>query len=149
MRRAFRTRDLLVLILLAGLGLSSGLAPAAAQAPAKRPLSPDDIFVMKTVSDPQVSPDGAWVAYTVTEMDREADKLRSAVWMASWAGDKNVRLTNGPSSESTPRWSPDGKYLAFMTSRPADAKSQIWLLDRRGGEALPLTDVKGEINDFA
>jgi dipeptidyl aminopeptidase/acylaminoacyl peptidase len=148
MHRACRIRNLLLLALLAGLGLSLGPATSAAQPPAKRPLAPDDIFQMKTVSDPRISPDGAWVAYTVTSLDREGDKLRSAVWMVSWAGDKNVRLTNGPSSESTPRWSPDGKYLAFMTSRPADAKAQIWLLDRRGGEAFPLTDVKGEIDDF-
>ena len=149
MRRACRIRNLPLMILLAAFGLSWGAAPSAAQVPAKRPLGPDDIFLMKTVSDPQVSPDGAWVAYTVTSLDREADKLQSAVWMVSWAGDRNVRLTHGPSSESTPRWSPDGKYLAFMTSRPAEAKAQIWLLDRRGGEALPLTNVKGEIEDFA
>ncbi len=148
MRRSRWTRALPLLILLAGFGLTLGPAFSVAQAPVKRPLSPDDIFRMKTVSDPQVSPDGAWVAYTVTSLDREADKLQSAVWMVSWAGDRNVRLTNGPSSESTPRWSPDGKYLAFMTSRPAEAKAQIWLLDRRGGEAVPLTDVKGEIDDF-
>jgi len=149
MRRACRIRNLPLAILLAVLGLFLSPAVSLAQAPSKRPLSPDDVFLMRTVSDPQVSPDGAWVAYTVTSLDREADKLQSAVWMVSWAGDKNVRLTNGPSSESTPRWSPDGKYLAFMTSRPVDAKSQIWLLDRRGGEAVQLTDVKGEIDDFA
>ena len=149
MRRVCWIRNLPLMILLAAFGLSLGAAPSAAQVPAKRPLGPDDIFLMKTVSDPQVSPDGAWVAYTVTSLDREGDKLQSAVWMVSWTGDKNLRLTNGPSSESTPRWSPDGKYLAFMTARPPEAKAQIWLLDRRGGEALPLTNVKGEIDDFA
>jgi dipeptidyl aminopeptidase/acylaminoacyl peptidase len=129
-------------------GLLLGAAAAPAQTPAGRVLSADDVYLMKDVGEPRVSPDGAWVAYTVASMDREADKLHSAVWMVSWTGDRDVRLTRGPAPESTPQWSPDGRYLAFLTSRPAEAKTQIWLLDRRGGEAFQLTDVKGEIVDY-
>jgi dipeptidyl aminopeptidase/acylaminoacyl peptidase len=149
MRRVRWTRNIPLLTLLVSVGFSLGPAALFAQAPAKRPLSSDDVYRMKDVADPQISPDGAQIAYTVTDIDRGADKLRSAIWMVSWAGDRNVRLTNGPSSESTPRWSPDGKFLAFITSRPAEAKAQIWLLDRRGGEAARLTDVKGEIGDYS
>src|SRR6202034_3160696 len=65
------------------------------------------------------------------------------IWMVSWDGSQNVRLTYGTESESSPRWSPDGKYLSFVSSRPGKTKgSQIWLLDRRGGEARQLTHIK-------
>jgi dipeptidyl aminopeptidase/acylaminoacyl peptidase len=131
------------------LALSLSLAPSLfAQAPAKRPISIDDMYRMQQLGDPQSSPDGQWIAYTVTAIDREADKRRSSLWMVNWEGTQSLRLTYGPASDSSPRWSPDGKFLAFLSARPADAKTQIWLLDRRGGEARQLTDVKDEIADF-
>jgi dipeptidyl aminopeptidase/acylaminoacyl peptidase len=111
-----------------------GAGSLFAQAPAKRPLTADDVYRMKEVGDPRVSPDGRWIAYTVTSVDREADKLRTDIWMVNWEGTQDLQVTNGPDSEASPRWSPDGKYLAFLSARPAEAKSQIWLLDRRGGE---------------
>ena len=127
-----------------------------AQAPAKRLLNADDIYRMQQVRDAQVSPDGKQVAYVLTSVDREADKRRSAIWMVNWEGTQDMRLTFGTDSETSPRWSPDGKYLAFLSSRAADgnddktqdAKSQIWLLDRRGGEARQLTNVKGDIDSY-
>lgn len=119
-----------------------------AQVPAKRLLTADDVYRVQEVSDPQVSPDGKWIAYTVTSVDREADKRRSAIWMVNWEGTQDLRLSYGPDSDTSPRWSPDGKYLAFLSARPAEVKAQIWLLDRRGGEARQLTNVKGEINSY-
>jgi len=113
------------------------LAFAFAQAPAKRPLAIDDVLGGLEISDPQVSPDGGWIAYTVAWMDRQADKARSAVWMVDWEGRNNVPMTSGPEGDTAPRWSPDGKYLSFLSTRPADGKTQVWLLDRRGGEARP------------
>ena len=121
---------------------------ATVQAQTKRPISADDIWRMRQVSDPHVSPDGNWVAYTVTSNDREADKRRSSIWMVNWQGSQNIRLTQGPESDSTPRWSPDGKYLSFLSARK-DGKSQVWLLDRRGGEAQQLTNVKRDIDAYA
>jgi dipeptidyl aminopeptidase/acylaminoacyl peptidase len=103
---------------------------------------------MAQVGDPRVSPDGKWVAYVVTTVDRDADKRRSSIWMVNWEGGENLRLSYGPESDSSPRWSPDGKYLAFLSAR-AEGKTQIWLLDRRGGEARRLTDVKEEINGYS
>jgi dipeptidyl aminopeptidase/acylaminoacyl peptidase len=128
--------------------LALGAASLFAQAPAKRPLTADDVYRILEVGDPQVSPDGKWVAYTVTAMDREADKMRTAVWVVDADGAQARRYTGGPQSDSSPRWSPDGKYLSFLSARPAEGKSQVWLLDRRGGEAVQLTDVKGEIADY-
>src|SRR5918995_1647396 len=125
------------------------LAPIAAFAQSKRPLSADDIHNLKEVRDPRRSPDGKWVAYTVTRAIRESDKNDTDVWMVSWDGQQQVQLTFSPDSESTPRWSPDGKYLAFVSSRQGAKGGQIWLLDRAGGEAVKITDVKGGVSDYA
>src|SRR5215472_17538029 len=66
--------------------------------------------------------------------------------MVSWDGTQNLRLTSSPEPENAPRWSPDGRYLSFLSSRPGKAKgNQVWLLDRSGGDAQQLTDVKGRI----
>jgi dipeptidyl aminopeptidase/acylaminoacyl peptidase len=116
---------------------------AFAQTPAKRSLTADDIYRLQRVADPQVSPDGKWVAYTVAAPDKDADKEVSHIWMTSWDGSQSVQLTYGSESESSPRWSPDGKYLSFVSSRPGKSKgSQVWLMDRRGGEARQLTHLK-------
>ena len=127
--------------------------PAAAQT-AKRPLSLDDLPRIRTVSDPQTSPDGKWVAYTVGGVDAEKDKRDSDIWMASWDGADQVRLTfTDDSSESAPRWSPDGRYLAFLAARGDEEQkkkgSQVWLLNRAGGEAQKLTDIKGGVAAYA
>ncbi len=122
---------------------------AAAQAHAKRPIAIDDMYLMQQVGNPQCSPEGKWIAYTVTSIDREADKRRTAIWMVNWEGTQNLRLTHGSESASSPRWSPDGKYLAFLSTRPEGGTAQVWLLDRRGGEAWPLTNVKEEIGGYA
>ncbi len=120
----------------------------SAQVAEKRVLTADDIYRMQEVSDPQVSPDGKMIAYTVTSVDRDADNRKTAIWMVNWEGSQDLRLTYGPDSDTSPRWSPDGKYLAFLSTRPADSKEQIWILDRRGGEARQLTNVKGEIDSY-
>ncbi len=121
----------------------------SAQAPSKRPMAIDDIYRMEEVGNPQISHDGKWVAYTVTSIDREADKRQSSIWMVNWEGTENVRLTYGPASCNSPRWSPDGRYLAFLSSRAPDEKTQVWLLDRRGGEARQLTKLKESLSGYA
>ena len=128
------------------------IAPAAASAQS-RSFTFDDLAKIRSVSDPQRSPDGKWVAYTVGTADTEKDKHNRDLWMVSWDGKEQVQLTSSKDSESKPRWSPDGKYLAFITSRgdEDDKKkgAQVWLLNRSGGEALQLTDIKGGVGDLA
>ena len=115
----------------------------------KRPLSADDIYNLRDVRDPQRSPDGKWVAYTLTRAMKETDKNDTDVWMVSWDGKDQIQVTSTPESETTPRWSPDGKYLSFLSSRQGAKKAQVWLLNRSGGEAVKLTDVKGGVSDYA
>ncbi len=121
--------------------------------PAKRAITLDDLAKIKSVGDPQRSPDGKWVAYVVGSTDVEKDKRDSDLWMVSWDGAQTVRLTSGPESESSPRWSPDGRYLAFLASRGTEDEkkkgSQIWLLDRLGGEAQKLTEIDGGVSDYS
>jgi dipeptidyl aminopeptidase/acylaminoacyl peptidase len=117
-----------------------------AQPPAKRSLQLDDLYRLQEVSDPRCSPDGKWVAYAVATLDRQADKRYTSIWMVSWDGTQNVQLTynaDNTESESSPRWSPDGRYVSFVSSRAGKTKgSQVWVLDRRGGEARQLTHIK-------
>ena len=127
------------------LAVAATLAPGSVQA--GRPLSPEDWFRFQAVSDLSISPDGAAVAYLVTSYDRESDESRSALWLADWAGDKSVQLTRGE-SVSEPRFSPDGRYLGFLSARPAGDKTQLWILDRRGGEPRQLTHVTGELTSY-
>lgn len=116
---------------------------AADTPPASRSLNLDDLARLHDVSGPQVSPDGKWVAYTVSEIDRDADKRITHIWMANWKGNDELQVTNGPESESSPRWSPNGQYLSFISSRTGKAKgSQVWVIDRRGGEARQLSQIK-------
>jgi dipeptidyl aminopeptidase/acylaminoacyl peptidase len=117
--------------------------------PAKRLLKVDDMHRFHDVRDVQLSPDGKWVAYTVNTVDAAADKGDTDVWIASWDGKQQLRMTTSTESENAPRWSPDGKYLSFLSSRPGKAKgNQVWLLDRNGGEAQQFTDVKGRLSSY-
>ena len=122
---------------------SSGSAPSA-----RRALVPDDIYRMDTLSDPQVSPDGKWVAYVVTSNDRAADEMRSAVWKVSWDGKQHLRLTDAGSSASAPRWSPDGHHLAYLATPAGAEHAQVMLLDTGGGAPRALTRASDDINSY-
>jgi dipeptidyl aminopeptidase/acylaminoacyl peptidase len=114
-----------------------------------RKLALDDLNRLREVSAPEISPDGAWVAYTVTLPDTVKDEPNRDLWMTSWDGRRSVKLTSSPASEGTPRWSPDGRYLAFISSREDSRDAaQIWLLDRTGGEAERLTDLPGGVSAY-
>ena len=125
------------------------LSPSPANGQAKRVIRSGDLYHLKDVRDPQISPDGGWVAYTVTTIDSAKDKSDNDIWMTSWDGATTLRLTSSPESESAPRWSPDGRYLAFLSGRQEGKGAQIWLLDRRGGEAQRVTQLRGGVSEFA
>jgi dipeptidyl aminopeptidase/acylaminoacyl peptidase len=120
------------------------------QAPGGRKLTLGDLDTLRYVTDPEISPDGAWVAYTVSVSDLVKDRWDSDVWMTTWDGRRTLRLTTSKSSEHGPRWSPDGRYLAFLSDRDDTGEvDQIWLLNRGGGEAERLTDLPGGVTDYA
>ncbi len=123
-----------------------------AQGVSKRALKPSDVYRFQRVNNPQISPDGKWVAYTVSSTDTAKDKMNSNIWMVSWDGKQNVQLTYSEYGEGSPMWSPDGKHISFIAARnndKDDKTAQVWILDRRGGEARKLTSVKGDIDDYA
>ncbi|CAA9547690.1 MAG: Acylamino-acid-releasing enzyme [uncultured Thermomicrobiales bacterium] len=133
-----------------------------------RPLVAEDLFKLRMVGDPRPSPDGRHVAYVVTRLDEEEDAYRAALWLVPSDGGAPTQLTAGTHRDTTPRWSPDGETLAFVSNRPGDppppdpdaeAKAkrakgkaakkqaegddkplnQIWLIRPGGGEARQLT----------
>lgn len=131
--------------------LCLALIPAfAADAPSKRSITLDDLNRLQRVSPPTVSPDGEWVLYSVSQVDTKDDKNQSHLWMVKWDGSARIQLTYGKEGASNPRFSPDGKYISFLSSRPGPVKgNQVWIMDRRGGEPQQLTNVTDqEIQNF-
>ena len=100
-----------------------------------RPMSVDDLLALQSVGDPQISPDGEWVAYTVRKRDLEEDESGTRIWMISTSGGNPITMTSEDYSASNPRWSPDNKYLSFTAAMGEKEKSQVWSLNRLGGGA--------------
>jgi dipeptidyl aminopeptidase/acylaminoacyl peptidase len=117
-------------------------ATHAADAPKKRDITLDDLAKIQRVSGPVVSPDGEWVLYSVSQVDTKEDKTQSHLWMVKWDGSVHLQLTYGKEGASSPKFSPDGRYISFLSSRPGPVKGdQVWVMDRRGGEAEQLAAI--------
>jgi len=124
---------------------TAGYAQNAVQ---KRSLEINDLFRIKGVSSPKISPGGKWIAYTVTNTSLKDDESKTRIWMKSTKGGNPIPMTMKGTNSSNPQWSPDGKYLSFTASRDK-GKNQVWVLNREGGEARQLTHAKQGIKDYA
>ena len=107
----------------------------------KHPITIDDLFKIKLVSDPQISPDGKTVAFVLTTPDLEGDKYTTHIWLVPSDGSAPARqFTFGEGKDRSPRWSPDGKQIAFASDRDKERKDQLYLISIDGGEATQLTN---------
>ncbi len=112
----------------------------------KRAIQFADMWAMGRVSDPQISPDGRWVAYTVRYYDVEANKGNADIHLVSVDGKSHRRLTYNPANDYSPRWAPRSGRLAFLSTR--DGVPQIYLIDPSGGEAVKVTNIPTGVNSF-
>lgn len=118
----------------------------AGQAPARRPMAIEDLFTLDRVADPQVSPDGQHVVYVVTKVDLPGNKSSSTLWLAATDGKTPPRqLTTTAKKDRQPRWSPDGKWILFESTR--SGSSQLWIMPLDGGEPRQLTTLSTEANN--
>ena len=148
--RKFQTPLLIVFVFCL---LAFGTALEAAD---RRGITPEDYFSFQFISDPHLSPDAKLVAYVVTTIDQKKNRRDSAIWLLPVNGSAVPRRLSAEGfSSNAPRWSPDGKTLAFLSTRSSDAaggdaaKAQIYLLPMAaGGEALPLTKLKNGVQSF-
>lgn len=133
--------------------LGSSITHAQQPSSSPRPVGVDDLFRVREVHDPQISPDGQFVAYTINSTSLNDDKGLTQIWMMPTSGGTAIPLTADEEVSDHPRWSPDGKFLAFLSARKDadgdDGKAQVYLLNRQGGEAQRLTDTIQDVDDFA
>ncbi|HXR32544.1 MAG TPA: S9 family peptidase [Verrucomicrobiae bacterium] len=135
---------LVVLLLAIGAG---GSITGAQQPAAPRPVGVEDLFGYREAHDPQVTPDGQYVAYTVSSKSLKDDKSETRIYMVPATGGEAIALTAENVSSESPRWSPDGKFLAFLSER-SEGKTQVYLLNRLGGEAQRLSDTVQNVESF-
>jgi len=116
-------------------------------------MKPEDVYALTSVGDPRLSPDGRRVAYVVSRTDEEGNAYRTAIWVAALDGSEEPRqFTSGERNDGSPRWSPDGRWLAFVSNREGDdekkSKGQLYVLPADGGEPRKLTDGKESVESL-
>jgi dipeptidyl aminopeptidase/acylaminoacyl peptidase len=114
--------------------------------PNRQPLTPEDILKFENIGDAQLSPDGKTIAFVRGKPFKpDGVSVHATIWLCDVATGKIRQLTSGPRTDTLPRWSPDGKQLAFLSNRLSEKQKQIFLIDPHGGEARALTTLKGII----
>jgi dipeptidyl aminopeptidase/acylaminoacyl peptidase len=123
------------------------VTPALAKDASRRPIGIDDYFALKNVSDPRISPDGKWVTYSVRTQDLENDSRQTRIWMVPTEGGDAIPMTANGNSAWQHRWSPDGKYLSFLSARDG-LEAQVYTLDMRGGEGVQVTSIEQGVEGY-
>ena len=114
----------------------------------KRMITAEDLYKFELISSLEIAPDGRHVIYAQQRVDQKTEKKFSNLWVVPTEGSKPGQFTYGDQSDSSPKWSPDGKQIAFISNRKDEKKPQMYLIPFDGGEARPLTDLKGRIGSF-
>jgi len=122
----------------------------------KRLITAEDLYDFELISGFEISPDGKWVIYAQQRVDQKTEKKYSNLWIVPVdAADDNSdqvtqprQFTYGDQTDRSPKWSPDGSQIAFISNRKNEAQSQIYLIPFGGGEARLLTDMKGQFGSF-
>src|SRR5437762_3424158 len=167
MKKLFRTLYSLIYL------FAVAFVVLAQQSP--RGVTPEDYFSFEFISDPNISPDGKLVAYVLTRIDRAQNRRNSSIWMVATDGSRSAwQFTTSPQTSNSPRWSPDGKSLAFISSRPDSTsaptaspnptagptppaaagamseqpRNQVYLLSMNGGEEKRITSLKNGVSLF-
>ncbi len=113
----------------------------------------DDNSRIRDVRDPQPSPDGKSVIYTVRTVDAAKDRTNTNLWITSSDGTMTTQLTFTGDVRGSAKWSPNGKMISFLASRGSDDEkklpAQLWVMDAAGGEAEKVTEIKGGVSDYA
>ncbi len=140
-------KRLRITVLILAVSTAFVLISQASQDAVKRVPTVEDLMALKSAGSARISPDGKRVAYTVTETDFEQDAYVTQIWLADAASGESIQLTRGKKSSSDPTWSPDGRWIAFTSSR-ADDKSQLFVIRPDGGEAVQLTKAETGVGGF-
>jgi len=132
--------------LLFGAILCSSASFSQTATPKPHKLTPNAVYDISNLSSPLISPEGDWILYSVSKADAQKDKNVSQLYMINKTGTETVSLTEQTKGVGSYQWSPEGKYISFLTAGKEEKEgSQLFLLDRRGGEPIQLTHIKGEI----
>lgn len=114
----------------------------------KRPITAEDLYAIQLITECEISPDGQQIVYVLQEVDRETEKKYSHLWSVPALGGKPNQLTVGKQLDFSPKWSPDGQWVAFISNRNDPKQPQLFILPVAGGEARPVTDIKGDLGQF-
>jgi dipeptidyl aminopeptidase/acylaminoacyl peptidase len=114
----------------------------------KRPITAEDLYDINVLTACQISPDGENIIYALQTVDNDSEKKYTNLWTIPTSGGKSHQLTIGKHADSHPKYSPDGKWIAFLSNRQDEKQPQLYLLPVDGGESRPITDLKGDISNF-